>query len=227
VRLFVDEFLTIAGNAVRMIGYRWLMRDPPARRAQLPILLVHGVLCNAGVWRPFVRRLRERGAGPVYALSYGPPLASIELFAMQLSQRIDVALAATQARQVVVVAHSMGGLVTRACLRGGGAGRIARVITIGSPHHGSRFAWLAPGECMAQMRPGNEWLATLGDPPAGAPPIVSLWSWHDSMVAPQTSSRIAFGANVEISGVAHNALLRDPGVLERVLAEIAVARGQT
>jgi len=226
VRLFVDEFLTIAGNAVRMIGYRWLMRDPPARRAQLPILLVHGVLCNAGVWHPFARRLRERDAGPVYAISYGPPLASIDLFAQQLSRRIDAILAATQAPRVMIVAQSMGGLVVRACLRDGSGAKIARVVTIGSPHHGSRFAWLAPGECMAQMRPGNAWLAALGAPPADAPPIVSLWSWHDSMVAPQTSSRIAFGANVEVSGVAHNALLRDPGVFERVLAEIAIARGE-
>jgi pimeloyl-ACP methyl ester carboxylesterase len=153
VRLFVDEFLTIAGNAVRMIGYRWLMRDPPARRAQLPILLVHGVLCNAGVWHPFARRLRERDAGPVYAISYGPPLASIDLFAQQLSRRIDAILAATQAPRVMIVAQSMGGLVVRACLRDGSGAKIARVVTIGSPHRLARAGRVhgadAPGQRVA------------------------------------------------------------------------------
>ena len=224
-RLFVVEFLTVAGNAPRMIAYRWLMPDPPPVPADLPILLVHGVLCNAGVWHPFARWLRARGVRPVYAISYGPPLAAMELFAQQVAGKIDAILAATGAKRVAVVAHSMGGLVMRTYLREFGGAKIARLITVGTPHEGSMHAWLAMGVCLAQMRPGNAWLATLGPPPADAPPIVSLWSWHDSMIAPQTSSRIDFGENVELAGVAHNALLRDPVVFERLLAEIARARG--
>ena len=74
------------------------------------------------------------------------------------------------------------------------------------------------------MRPGNAWLASLGAPRGDAlPPIVSLWSWHDSMVAPQTSSRIAFGENLQVAGVAHNALLRNPVVFDRLLEQIRVA----
>jgi len=226
-RLFADEFATVAGSAPRMIAYCWLMPDPAPRRADLPILLVHGVLCNAGVWHRFARWLRARGVGPVYAISYGPPLASIDWFAQQVAHKVDAILAATGARRVVVVAHSMGGLVMRAYLRDQGGAKIARLVTIGTPHEGSMHAWMAMGACLAQLRPGNAWLAALGPPPADAPPIVSLWSWHDSMVAPQTSSRIAFGENVELAGVAHNALLRDPAVFERLLTEIAVARGAT
>lgn len=224
LRLFVDEFLTVAGNAPRMIAYRLLLRDPPPERSDMPILLVHGVLCNAGVWHRFVRWLGERGVAPVYAISYGPPLAPIEHFAQQLAHRIDAILAATGARRVTVVAHSMGGLVVRTYLRAFGGAKLARVVTLGTPHEGSMHAWMAIGACLAQMRPGNAWLAALGPPPDDAPPIVSLWSWHDSMVAPQTSSRIAFGENVEIVGVAHNALLRDPRVFERLLEQIAIAR---
>jgi hypothetical protein len=85
-------------------------------------------------------------------------------------------------------------------------------------------AWMAMGACLAQMRPGNAWLEGLGPPPEDAPPIVSLWSWHDSMVAPQTSSRILYGENVELAGIAHNALLRDPVVFERLLGQIERAR---
>ena len=56
------------------------------------------------------------------------------------------------------------------------------------------------------------------------PPMVSLWSWHDSMVAPQTSSRLADGDNIELAGVGHNALLGDPEVLARVAEQIRLAR---
>ncbi len=224
LRLFWHEFVTIAGNAPRMILYRWLMHDPPPERGKPPVLLVHGVLCNAGVWHPFSRWLRARGIGPVYTLSYGPPLASIDLFAQQVAQKIDEILAATGAKTVVVIAHSMGGLVMRAYLRDHGGAKVSRLVTVGTPHEGSVHAWMAAGTSLSQMRPGNAWLANLGNPAGDdLPSIVSIWSWHDSMVAPQTSSRVDYGENIALSGVAHNALLRDPGVFVRLAAEIGKA----
>jgi triacylglycerol lipase len=49
--------------------------------------------------------------------------------------------------------------------------------------------------------------------------VISIWSWHDSMVTPQTSSRLSGAIDVPLAGVGHNALLREPAVLERVLLE--------
>jgi triacylglycerol esterase/lipase EstA (alpha/beta hydrolase family) len=173
------------------------------------------------VWHPFRRYLDAHGIGPVYALSYGPPLGSIEDFADQLAAKIDAIRAATGAAKVIVVAHSMGGLVARAHLRKYGGGKVARLITIGTPHEGSVHAYLFPGVALSQLRPGSTWLGALGAPEGdGLPPIVSLWSWHDTMVVPQTSSRISFGENIELAGVAHNALLTDPLVFAQVAEEI-------
>jgi len=73
------------------------------------------------------------------------------------------------------------------------------------------------------MRPGNAWLAELnreeGHP--AAVPIVSIWSRHDSMVAPQASSELAGAESVAFVGVGHNALLADFGVIARVASEIS------
>jgi hypothetical protein len=44
------------------------------------------------------------------------------------------------------------------------------------------------------------------------------------MVAPQTSSRIPFGDNIVLGGVAHNALLRDPHVFGQLAEQIERAR---
>jgi triacylglycerol esterase/lipase EstA (alpha/beta hydrolase family) len=204
-----------------MICYRWLLADPPAACAGLPVLLLHGVMCNAGVWHPLKRHLAARGIGPVYALSYGPPFASIESFAEQVAARIDAIIAATGARRVVIVAHSMGGLVARAYLRQWGGAKVSRVVTIGTPHRGSMLARFFPGRSIAEMRPGSAWLAGLGAVDARAgPPVVSVWSWHDSMVAPQTSSALEDAENVALVGIGHNALLGDPEVFRRVVAEI-------
>lgn len=225
LRLFGNEFASLALSPVRMALYRVLLPDPPPAPAALPVLLVHGVGCNAGVWHGLARDLAARGVAPVYTLSYGPPLASIEHFAGQLAAKIAAMRAATGAAQVVLVTHSMGGLVARAYLRRHGGAHVRRLVTLGAPHFGSRHAWLMFGACLAQMRPGNAWLAALnaGDGREAGVPVVSLWSWHDSMVTPQTSARLPWAHNVVIAGVAHNALLNDRAVWDLVAAEIAKA----
>ena len=56
------------------------------------------------------------------------------------------------------------------------------------------------------------------------PPIVSLWSWHDSMVAPQTIARVDVGENIELAGIGHNALLADRQCSSSFASEIACRR---
>jgi triacylglycerol esterase/lipase EstA (alpha/beta hydrolase family) len=225
IAMFGREFRALARSIPRMILYRWLMPDPSPAPAGLPILLLHGVGCNAGVWSGFRRHLEGCGIGPVYALSYGPPLAAIEHFADQVADRIAGIEAATGASQVVLVGHSMGGLVARAYLRQYGGAKVRRLITLGTPHQGSMHAWLMAGQSLAQMRPANAWLAALNSNAngAGGVPVASIWSWHDSMVTPQTSSRIDWGENIILTGIAHNALLDDPEVWAKVVAQIGLA----
>jgi triacylglycerol esterase/lipase EstA (alpha/beta hydrolase family) len=227
VRMFWNEVRAIARSGPRMAAYRWLFRDPAPAPAQAPVLLLHGVLCNAGVWRGLRADLIARDIGPVYTLSYGPPFASIDVFADQVATKVDAILRATGAARVALVGHSMGGIVARAYLRRHGPARTASVLTIGAPHHGSVHAWLFPGICLGQLRPGNDWLAELNRAESAPSPVrmLSLWSWHDSMVAPQTSARLAGAENIEVIGIGHNALLGDPRIYALVAEELArVAR---
>ncbi|HXX85533.1 MAG TPA: alpha/beta fold hydrolase [Casimicrobiaceae bacterium] len=214
VRLYVLETLTLAGSWPLLALHRLIIHDPPPAHATRPVLLIHGVLVNDGVWFWFRRRLQRLGIGPIYSLNYGPPHASIERFAQQLNAKIRAVCAATGATQVVLIGHSMGGLVARAYLRRCGGGQVQRLITIGTPHHGSILAWSFPGIGLAQMHPGSAWLAKLNEAEDGPPPvpITSIWSRHDSMVIPQASATLAGGENIAIVGVGHNALLSDESV---------------
>jgi triacylglycerol esterase/lipase EstA (alpha/beta hydrolase family) len=221
--LIWGEFRALAGAAPRMIFYRRLVADPLPAPARTPLLLVHGVLCNGGIWNRVRAYLAAHDVGPVYVVTLTPPLASIEQFAGQVAARIDAILAATGAAQVILVGHSMGGLVARAYLRGYGGAKVKRVITLGTPHHGSVVAWLFPGNSLAQIRPGNRWLEALPGALADFPPFTSIWSWHDSMVAPQTSARLEGAHNIELAGVGHNALLGERRVFEVLVAEIRKA----
>jgi pimeloyl-ACP methyl ester carboxylesterase len=209
IRLYVTEVLALAASWPCLALHRLLIRDPAPAPAPQPIVLVHGVLVNDGMWLWFRHRLQKLGIGPVYTVNYGPPHAGIERFARQLARRIDAVCAATGAPQVALIGHSMGGLVARAYLRRFGSERVARLITIGTPHHGSLLAWSFPGESLVQMHPGNPWLAKLNieEHKPALVPITSIWSRHDSMVIPQASAVLANARNLAIVGVGHNALL--------------------
>jgi predicted alpha/beta hydrolase family esterase len=223
VRLYLTEIWTVGLSWPLIALHRLLIRDPAPAPAERPIVLIHGVLVNDGVWLLMRRFLARNGVAPVYTMNYGPPLADIELFAEQLHTRIAQVLNETGAGHVVLITHSMGGLVARAYLRRFGTQRVERLISIGAPHHGSVLAYTFPGRCLAQMHPGHPWLVELNRDEGGAAPvpITSIWSRHDSMVAPQASSVLGSAENIALVGIAHNALLADKEVMALILLEIS------
>ena len=226
VRLFIGEVLAVATSWPLIALHRLVIRDPAPAPARLPIVLVHGVMVNDGVWFTMRRYLARQAVGAVYTINYGPPYGDIEHFAAQLGAKIESVCAATGAARVLLACHSMGGLVARAYLRQRGPARVERIITIGTPHHGSVFARGVVGRCLAQMRPGNAWLAELNRDETKPPPvpITSIWSRHDSLVAPQASGELACAENVAVIGVGHNALLGDREVGDVVVRAITEAR---
>lgn len=189
-----------------------------------PLLLVHGYRCNRGFW--FWLRGRLEAAGWVVATHNLEPLwADIDSYAEGLERHIDAMLAATGAKQVVVVAHSMGGLAARAYFRRHGTNKVARFISLGSPHHGTRIAALALGENGRQMRVGNGWLAGLADAPLPAG-SVSIFSRQDNVVMPpDAASTLAGATNIALDGIGHVGMAISP----RIAAALreALAQGAT
>jgi len=204
-------------------------RDPSTvvGGAEPPVLLVHGIYCNAGVWHRMRRHLSSRGIGNLFAINLEPPLAGIDDFALALAARVEEVRRRTGAGKVLLVAHSMGGLVSRAYLaRLGGEERVERLVTIGSPHHGSELARLGIGRCARDMIPGGQWLMRLAAAEAKSPgvPVTSIFSWDDNMVAPQDSPRLPGAKTIALESVGHLELLQSPEVWGPVADEIAAAR---
>ncbi len=103
---------------------------------------------------------------------------------------------ALHAPSVDVVGYSAGGVVARLWLRyHGGAALARRVITLGSPHHGTDVAGIAgniaPNQCplaCRQLERGSQLLNALnrGDETPPGPAYVSIWTDHDDVVLPAT-----------------------------------------
>lgn len=182
----------------------WMGRDR-MRPCSRPLLLVHGYSCSRGVWWLARRRLEQAGH-TVATVSLAPPYTNIGKLVPQLGERIETVCQATGADRVVLVAHSMGGLVCRSYLARHGSDRVERLITISSPHSGSELARLGIGKNAREMEPGSLWLKDLGQ--AGLPvPAVAIRTPHDNFVMPQDNQRLPGASDVELAGIGHLAVL--------------------
>jgi triacylglycerol esterase/lipase EstA (alpha/beta hydrolase family) len=225
-RLFLHEFaasmLTTCWNMLHPIG---MQLQPPGQARGLPVLLIHGYVGNSGYWTQMSRLLRQARISH-YGIDLEPPGAAIDDLAPQVQAAVERLCLETASPQVIIVAHSMGGLVARAYLRRYGSARIARVITLGTPHHGTALAHFGPGRNAAQMRRGSEWLATLGASEANLQRglFSSIYSVHDNIIAPQDSSDLPGARNLVFGAVGHVALGRHPEILRCTLAEIESAQ---
>ena len=223
LRMVFQEYaaLILLFTAIQPFESFWLGPDRLNKLSgeRLPLLLIHGYQCNRAFW--FWLRPRLEAAGWTVAThSMEPAWTEIDNYAEGIARRIDEVLTATGAPQVILIGHSMGGLACRTYLRTHGKGKVARLITLGSVHHGTRLARLGIGSNARQMRIGNPWLVALGATEAVPLPqgSVSIYSHHDNYVFPQeTSSRLEGATNVAISGVSHLGMAFSLVVLGKLL----------
>jgi pimeloyl-ACP methyl ester carboxylesterase len=185
---------------------RWLMpRSVPGARVDLPpVLLVHGYINNAGAMYGLWRGLRRAGH-PVHTINLEPIYASIDDYACLIDAKVEAAAAASGGRRVVLVCHSMGGLAARAWMRSHGAAKIERLITLGTPHHGTVHAKFGAGRNARQMEPDSSWLRELGGAQAGRWPclVTSVYSLDDNIVAPAGSAHLDGARNIVLAGIGH------------------------
>jgi len=232
LRLLAEEFW------ISMLTTSWRMPRGAARTriypdgGHTPVLLLHGYGCNSGYWAHLMALLDAAQVSHA-SVDLEPIGGTIEGYADQVQHAVEQLCAATGAPRVAIVAHSMGGLVARAWMRAHGSARVARVITLGTPHHGTALARFGLGANAAQMRctgPGcaSAWLRALAaaETPATRALVTSIYTHHDNIVAPQTSSVLPGARNIAFGGVGHVALGSNPRVLAAVLRELAELDGR-
>ncbi len=203
------------------------MNEPDALACgtRTPILLVHGFFSNGGYWWGIKRYLRRNGVDSLYTVNLEPPFCSIDALAEQLARRVAVIRQATGHDEVVLVAHSMGGLVCRAYLqRFDGARHTKKLITLGTPHAGTIHAHLLPGDNMRQMRPRSDWLQALSEGQDWTREVAatSIYSMHDNIIAPQESGALVGARNLPVAGVGHLEMTFSPIIQRLILQTLTI-----
>ncbi|KRC95798.1 MULTISPECIES: triacylglycerol lipase [unclassified Streptomyces] len=196
--------------------------DDPARlptQAPPPVVLLHGFIDNRSVFVLLRRSLAQHGRHRVESLNYSPLTCDIRTAAELLGRHIEEICERTGSVQVDVVGHSLGGLIARYYVqRLGGDVRVRTLVTLGTPHSGTRVAPLANAHpIVRQMRPGSAVIEELSRPAPGCRTrFVSFWSDLDHLMDPLESACVDHpdlsAQNVRVTGIGHLALPVHPAV---------------
>ncbi|NEX61820.1 esterase/lipase family protein [Noviherbaspirillum galbum] len=240
LRMFLREYAaTMTASSLTMpfmpFSLRKVGKGGTDGRDRLPVLLVHGYGCNSGYWHGMSKALTRAGITHL-AVNLEPVGGSIDEYADIIDDGAALLSKTCSSEQVIIVAHSMGGLAARAYMRKHGTARLAKVITLGTPHHGTALAMFGLGLNTQEMlwkeneQEGlaSEWLRHLAarEDTAARRLVVSLYSHHDNIIAPQTSSVLEGAANIAFGGIGHVALAGHPAIQSRVIQEISATQAR-
>jgi len=240
-RRVVLGFLVLVLGVAAVVTGTFLTRSGPttgpvAQDHPGPVLLVPGYGGSTGSLQPLAEVLTAAGRDATVVDLPGDGTGDLRLSADALGRAVEAARRRTGKPTVDIVGYSAGGLIARLWVADGHADVVRRVITLGSPHHGTSLADLAgdvaPGQCplgCQQMASDSQLLAQLnrGDETPTGPTWVSIWSTQDETVTPPDSARLSGAVNLPVQSVCadarvgHGDLPRDPLVQQMVLAEIA------
>lgn len=231
-RLFVVLALVVVGTIS-------VVQPAQAAPAKDPVVIVPGFTTGPIVsvgYVPLATRLAAAGYD-VTVMSYPDyGFGDIHDNATRLARVVAAVRARTGAAKVDLVAHSMGGLVSRDYIKYlGGASDVDSLITLGTPHYGTAVANIAKffllGDCIGitacqQMAKGSSYLNALnaGDDTIGDVRYTAIATKFDEVVVPYSTAFLANDGNIANIAVQNQCLLRVPGHLGLII-DGAVADG--
>jgi triacylglycerol lipase len=193
---------------------------PPAPRTSVPVLIVPGWLDSARELAALRIRLSAAGWAHVETLSFADPTGSNRAHAAEIDSVVAEMIERTGAREVDVVAHSMGGLATRWYLKTRPNPPVRKVVFMASPHRGTLSAVLAWGDGSEEMLPTSDFLESLNTGPS-LPDGVSALTIRtplDTRIFPPASATLPGVPDRSVCCPTHGGMLQDEEVFRLVSA---------
>ncbi|MEO8875616.1 MAG: hypothetical protein ABI461_08520 [Polyangiaceae bacterium] len=180
------------------------------------VVLVHGFLATAGVFRPLRRRLDSYG---IHSATFTHlPGVGVQRIALSLAKLVD---RIPRTARVHIVGHSLGGLVARWYVDElGGYSRVSQTISLASPFGGAHHATYFPYLVGADLHPESQLLARLRERARADVPHTSIIGSADKVVFPVQSAFFGHGERIVLRHRGHNTLLYDNEVARIVLDRV-------
>ena len=175
-----------------------------------PIVVLPGVYETWRFLEPLIRRLHDDGH-PVHVID---PLGRNDRAVPVAARLVADYLEANGLGDVVLLAHSKGGLVGKFVMSlGGGGARISGMLAVAAPFAGSRYARLMLLPSLRIFTPDDPTILALSREATVNPRIVSVYGRFDPHIP--GGSRLDGAKNVELDTGGHFRILAHP----RVFAE--------
>jgi triacylglycerol esterase/lipase EstA (alpha/beta hydrolase family) len=191
---------------------------PVSQDAQPPVLLVPGYGGGTAGLEVMAGALRREGRDVTVVHLVGDGTGDLRRQAAVLQQ----AVRRTGSSSVDVVGYSAGGVTVRLWVRAYGGGSVARrIVTLGSPQHGTDLAALAhdlaPGQCPVacrQLATDSDLLRELnsGDETPDGPAWVSIWSTDDAISTPPDTASLDGALDFSVQQVCPGARVSHGGL---------------
>ena len=212
---WVREALSWAVHGV-LFGFGYLpSRHRPLRQKEIRTLVfVHGLWATRASFFPMQGFLRLLSHSRQLSFNHRAT-KSIEEAALELKRHIDTNV---RGGRIDIIAHSLGGLVARSYLQQlGGARRVDRFVTLGTPHRGTHASVYVPTRVVSELRPGSRMLAKLDALPAPeGVRTLSIAAGRDLMILPAEHAHAPFGERRTFDDLGHLDLLLSPRVFEAI-----------
>ena len=216
---WVHDYIHAAAKQVESV----LVRKPPHHYlghvvyGKCPIILIPGVLEKWHFLHAVAEPLSHQGH-PIYVLEHlGFNTREIHTTARHIGELI----AERDLRDVVIIAHSKGGLIGKYVLaHENHNGRVRKVIAIATPFHGSRIVHLMPARFLRELGPSSDVIRGLHETTHVNQRIVSIYGVFDNHVWPENSCHLNGAHNVQVAAYGHHAILSSAEVREVVGKEV-------
>ncbi len=227
---------------VLVVGGFALMRamsdpDPVAQDNLGSVIVLSGYGGNTEVLQPIVDLLEGRGRDVNVFPPVGDNRGDLDEQAQELDDFVEQVREDTGAPSVDLVGFSAGGVVARLWVRDYGGDEVTRrVVTIGSPHHGTGVSSLATEaggcpEACEQLRPDSDLLRRLnaGDETPEGPQWITFRTENDQTVTPSTSADLEGALSIRVqeycpqATTSHGQLPSSPVVLSALPLVLADA----
>jgi triacylglycerol esterase/lipase EstA (alpha/beta hydrolase family) len=200
----------------------------PPQNGERLVVFVHGLGGSRGNFLPMLFFFRAMGRQRCLPMSFEDS-SSVSSMAAQL--RAAILEADAEGLGVDLVCHSMGGIVARVALEDAAvAGKVAHLVTLGTPHSGSLLARYAQTEKILDLRPDSELMERLsGQIPWGGvpemPPLTAFWSREDMVIMPPEAACVEGAENIQMEGFSHLSFLLKARAWQAVMTALEPGRG--
>jgi len=204
-----------------------------------PVVLVPGYGGTVSDLDPLVAEVRREGRTAVVFRPSGDGTGDLRTQAKRLAVLVERTLREQHGPSVDLVGYSAGGVIARLYVRDeGGAAVVRRVLTIGSPQHGTDVAQLAQdavGSCPTaceQLATDSELVRQLnaGDETPDGPRWMTVRSTSDRIVVPTDTAELDGAVNLTVQALcpgartSHGDLPGDPVTLRALTATLGTDR---